>query len=366
MAQRINISALAKAARSGSTGGVPSGGNPNGRLVLGKTEELGEMVYKFGKDQANMFLRTTEAIADFVGVKYSREMDILVRYSEEKKFTKPSLPKKVKDEYPPGAMEEYKILMQEYRKELKHYDGDKGRVFGVIMGQCTEVVKNKLEAEKDFVKWRQDADVVSLLEKLKEYAFLAGDHQEPNWALMQAMRSVAGVNQGQTERLVKYYIRFKSLMDVVETQWDGFYPPKLVSGNATKEVIRNKFQACVFLGGLNKAEYGMVLEYLNNQFLSGNDLYPASVDDAYNFVMKFQNHAQGGSNGRSSQEEGVGSSFMQRKRGGTKQSERVVCWKCNQPGHVKSECPELARRPSATSNTQMEMEEIRNLGWAAG
>ena len=349
MAQRINnTTTLGKAAKSGGTGGVPYGGYPNGRQVLGKTEALGEMVYKFGKDQANMFLRTTEAIADYVGVEYNRDMDILVRYGEEKKLTRPTLPKQQKGEYPPGSMEEFKILLGEYNKEMRRYDTDKGKVFGVIMGQCTQVVKNKLEQETDFVKWRQDADVIKLIETLKKYAFLAGDHQEPTWSLMLAMRSVAGINQGQDESLLKYFTRFVALMKVVQTQWGGFFPPKLVSGDATEEVIQNKFHACVFLGGLNKKDYGTVLEYLNNQFLSGNDLYPASVDDAYNFVMKFQNHGQGGSTGRSSQEEGYGSSFMQQKK-----RKPVVCWKCQQEGHVKSQCPQNSRRPSLSSNTQL-------------
>jgi hypothetical protein len=58
-------------ASSGNTVGFSRGRKTTGEQVLGKEEKLGDLVYKFHKkDQADMYLRTTEAIADFVGVEY--------------------------------------------------------------------------------------------------------------------------------------------------------------------------------------------------------------------------------------------------------------------------------------------------------
>jgi hypothetical protein len=64
-----------------------------GRHVLGKTKELGEFVYKIRcNDQADAFICTTEAIAEYVGVKYGWEMRMLVKNRFEKVFTKPTMP----------------------------------------------------------------------------------------------------------------------------------------------------------------------------------------------------------------------------------------------------------------------------------
>jgi hypothetical protein len=64
-----------------------SGTRHTGRQVLGKTEELGEHVYKIGSsDQADTFVRTTEAIADYVGVTYGWAMRVLVKNRKEKVF----------------------------------------------------------------------------------------------------------------------------------------------------------------------------------------------------------------------------------------------------------------------------------------
>jgi hypothetical protein len=57
--------------------------------VLGKLEELGELVYKVNtKDQADMYIRTTEAIGDYVAVEYGWNMRLLVNQGREVEFTK--------------------------------------------------------------------------------------------------------------------------------------------------------------------------------------------------------------------------------------------------------------------------------------
>jgi hypothetical protein len=53
---------------TGITSEGSSGTRHTGCQVLGKTKELGEFVYKIGSsDQADTFICTTEAIADYVG-----------------------------------------------------------------------------------------------------------------------------------------------------------------------------------------------------------------------------------------------------------------------------------------------------------
>ena len=52
--------------------------------LQGNIAELGNNVYKYGtRDQGDRFTRTTEAIADYVGREYSKEMGLLVKNQEE-------------------------------------------------------------------------------------------------------------------------------------------------------------------------------------------------------------------------------------------------------------------------------------------
>jgi hypothetical protein len=85
--------ATAGVASSGSTVGPYRGRKTTGKQVLGKEEKLGELVYKFNKkEKADMYLRTTEGIANFVGVDYGRDsMRMLVKHGTAKTFTQPHL-----------------------------------------------------------------------------------------------------------------------------------------------------------------------------------------------------------------------------------------------------------------------------------
>jgi hypothetical protein len=91
-------------ASSGNTVEFSRGRKTTREQVIGKEEKLGELVYKFNtKDQADMYLCTREAIADFVGVEYGRDMMMLVKHGTEKTFTEPRIPRS--KDTTPGLME---------------------------------------------------------------------------------------------------------------------------------------------------------------------------------------------------------------------------------------------------------------------
>jgi hypothetical protein len=131
----INMSqtnATTGVASSGNTVEFSKGRSPTGEQVLGKEEKLGELVYKFNtKDQADMYLRTTEAIADFVGVEYGRDTRMLVKHGTEKTFTKPRIPRS--DGTTPGLMEKYKTELRIFHRDKKEFQDNKAKVFVIIL-----------------------------------------------------------------------------------------------------------------------------------------------------------------------------------------------------------------------------------------
>ena len=91
----------------GAGAGDVRGKSATGRRILGKVEELGELVYKFNtKNQADLYLHTTEAIANYVGVEYGRNMQMLVKNGKEKTFIKPRAPRT--EEKTLGILKEFK------------------------------------------------------------------------------------------------------------------------------------------------------------------------------------------------------------------------------------------------------------------
>jgi hypothetical protein len=100
----------------GSNGSYKRGayrGNRNDKNNLqGNIAELGNNVCQYGtRDQGDRFTRTAEAIADYVGREYSKEMRLLVKNQKENEPKEPVIP----------DMEEAKspFVMKKYETELK-------------------------------------------------------------------------------------------------------------------------------------------------------------------------------------------------------------------------------------------------------
>ena len=82
--------------------------------LQGNIAELGNNVYQYGtRDQGDRFTRTTEAIADYVGREYSKEMRLLVKNQKENEPKEPVMPDKEEAKSP--------FVMKKYETELKQY-----------------------------------------------------------------------------------------------------------------------------------------------------------------------------------------------------------------------------------------------------
>jgi hypothetical protein len=102
----------------GSNGSYKRGayrGNINGKNSLqGNIAEPGNSVYQYRtRDQGDRFNIMTEAIADYVGREYSKEMRLLVKNQMENEPKEPVMPDKEEARLP--------YVMKKYETELKQY-----------------------------------------------------------------------------------------------------------------------------------------------------------------------------------------------------------------------------------------------------
>jgi hypothetical protein len=336
------------AATPGSTrAGVSRGKSANGKRVLGKLEELGGLVYKFNsKDQADLYLRTTEAIADYVGVEYGRNMRMLVKHGTETTFTKPRAPRK--EDSTPGLLEEFKTELSIYHRDTKEYKEQKAKVFVIILGQCTPSLKSKLANDAGFATLEQNDDVKGLLGKLKELAFSTGGVQHPFWTLQNMLRRLTAINQGEKESVQNYHKRFLAMTEVIEAQWGQFCPTELADSNsaADKKKARDQLLSMIFLAGADKTRYGKLVESLNNSYLTKTDNYPLDDDSTVTLLSHYQDHKARGIQVNDN-DGGVEASFAQVRR-----KSRIRCYKCNELGHVAQNCPLNQGRTTARSHLQ--------------
>ena len=303
-----------------------------GKQVLGKTEGLWEFIYKSDtKDQADMYLRTTDAIADYVGVEYSKDMRMLVKKGKTKSFIEPSpLGDKVTS---PAALEKYTTELRIYHKAKKEYMDHTSKVFIIILGQCSHSVKNRLVNEKGYDALEDKDDVVGLLKMLKMMAFSTTGIQHPYWMVQLVLKCLAAINQGPNETVTNYHQRFLAITEVIEAQWGPFLPTKLeATDGATK--ARESMLSMIFLAGADKERYGTLKMELNNSYLAAKDNYPTSLDATLQLLSHYQDHTVGDRSGSDNTNEGT--SFAQKEK---RKLSKIRCHRCNEFGHYKKDCP---------------------------
>lgn len=276
-----------------------------GKKAKGAVEELGSNVYVCEVQGANdKFVKTTEAIADYVGRELGKPMcDLVNGFDNPPK--EPELPANAKKDSPEAR--KWDRDYSHYLHQTETYELNKGKVFVIILGQCTLAVKNKLKSlGTDYAQLQQQVDVLGLLQAIRNIALANADIQYEHWGAAQALKKLAAVNQHNDESLPQFYKRWTNARDVAELQWGPLYPTKLVKQTeATDEVvedsteteeqsaeaqpkqskdnseeIRNRFQACLYLAGVNQSIHGKVIEELSNQYLHKQNNYPDNPEDA--------------------------------------------------------------------------------------
>ena len=207
---------------TGANPATTSGSGPGGRGAMGNHDghrkgipELGTLQFKMKtKDQADMYLRTREALAEYVGVTLSYEMLLLVSQGHETTFTKPTppiIPATRSATLDPAGdlspvvnmrLEDFKAELANYHKDQRKYDKDKATVFVLIVGQCSDVVKRALESDPEFIKMKVNRDVVSLMNRLKILAFSKSTKDDPVMGVIESVKRVAILQQGTHQSVI--------------------------------------------------------------------------------------------------------------------------------------------------------------------
>ena len=210
------------------------------RTMRGKEEGLGSFVFGYGHvAQAEMYNKTIEEVADYVGKKFSKEMRLVIKKKKEFAPTKPTHPTPDKDgNFDEMEKMEFKSDYEEYKKDMKQYKELKSKVFLLIMGQCTTNLKEKIESHDDFDKMEEDYDVIKLIDLIRKLSYGETDTKYVHCLVVMEIRKLAAIRQKQHESLTNYYNRFLNLIQVIESRWGLLVPTKVAE--ETTNYARNK------------------------------------------------------------------------------------------------------------------------------
>jgi hypothetical protein len=185
---------------------------------------------------------------------------------------------------------------------------NKGKVFVIILRQCTLAVKNRLKSlGTDYAQLQSNNDVVGLLTAIRNIALANANIQNPYWGAAQALKRLATVTQQNDESVPAFYKRWTNARDVAELQWGPMYPTKLVTiktvesetdeneGTVSELVednsaeVRTKFQASLYVASsVNMSKHGKVIDELQHQYINKQDNYSSTPEDAMTMLSHRQ------------------------------------------------------------------------------
>ena len=106
--------------------------------------------------------------------------------------------------------------IDEYRKRKATYKEKKGKIYSVIIGQCTDAMIAKLKGDSNFGLIEHNYDMLGLLGMIKKVAFKVETQQYLFQSLHIALRRFYTTYQQDGTTMEQYYVHFMKHMDLVE------------------------------------------------------------------------------------------------------------------------------------------------------
>jgi hypothetical protein len=355
--------------KQGQAGGLQKpGGKPKGRKpgvqarpapvttkFTGECADLIDCIFDCrDSKQSGKFKTTIGKLSTYVGSKYDYGGDVtkVIKTLTLITLTPPADPPTGSTA---GVTKLWEIELTNFVKRRLKLEDNLHRLYALIWGQCTEHMKDKLEAMPNFEKMDVDQDSVALLKAIKGMTYKFADQKYLPFALADAVVRLDRMFQSKDMTDSEYLEKFKSMVAVIE-HYGGTVGvhPKMVqnelatitgspySDNTTYSPAqiaeakldgKERYLACLFLMGSDKTRYGDMFTELHNDHAKGIvDAYPKTVANAYSLMDTWTAkytpppplaHVQG-------------SSFAQ---GG---NDVITCWGCGAEGVVLAKCTTTA------------------------
>ena len=145
--------------RQGNRSGDPQRGRQP--RFEGREPRLQGHIYDWtGERTPEQYIRTTREISTYVGVvytKYTADFTTAVETFELNDPEEPPAP----DPANLVAFEQWKYVYKEYMNKVQEYTNFRSGLYNLVMGQCTEALKERLKSHEDFIGASQNG--ISLL-----------------------------------------------------------------------------------------------------------------------------------------------------------------------------------------------------------
>jgi hypothetical protein len=239
-----------------------------------------------------------------------------------------------------------------YLEKTRHYTDFLARLYGYVLGQCSQALQDKLRSTVGFDAARQDG--IALLIMIRTISNRVEDGCNIHYSLCGLKESWFGCEIGKFEHFTTYYDRFvalaKTMNEVGVTIVDRASLESIAvdpdNPTAAEEVAA--YQAVLAIRFLRsmRSRFKNYLQELEHAKLENRDHYPTTLADAYSILQRrasegvphavHDERVAFSTNGTSEAEVPIGD-IVPGDDGLTFPD--TICYSCNRHGHYRNHCP---------------------------
>ena len=273
----------------------------------GKCDDIADHVYDVGYagEGKELFASTTREIAEYIARTYENAGEFRIALVKGKlEDIKP--PSSLDADSGMAAIEMYKLDLKEYREKLRHREKNLGRIFPLILGQCSRTIRDRVEASSKWNGINRASDVMELLTLIRQSLYQRSTTRHPTHNLVDAYKSLYRFRQGEHMSNSEYLEKMKDLIEVVEHFGEeiGCTQSRIASFldrssddnqerseqdfTTAKLRAREEFMACLLLTQSDPKRYGNLILDVENEFTRGTDGYPNTLSKAYDMLVNYK------------------------------------------------------------------------------
>ena len=191
-------------------------------------------------------------------------------------------------------------MVDEFVRRSNALINNKEQAYSLLWGQTSDVMKAKLEACDDYEDMNNDNDLMVLIENMKRLVYKFEDHKYVPSSLYSAQKNFYNHVQQKDQDNTAYLEKFNSLLKVIESYGGSIGDDKalrklrpgydaLSANEKTKanKDIKQMHLAYCYLRGSDSVRYGKLKEGLDNDYSQGNNRYPHTITESYQFLMNY-------------------------------------------------------------------------------